>query len=101
GLFKTAQDIAKVPLKAQNGTPLTIGDIATVVQGPKIRLGQIGKTCKADDFTCGVPPPETKAEREKIIRDNRNKVFDNPDTVEGIVLLQKGENSDTTLEGIH
>jgi cobalt-zinc-cadmium resistance protein CzcA len=101
GLFKTAQDIAKVPLKAQNGTPLTIGDVATVVQGPKIRLGQIGKTCKANDFTCGNPEPKDRTKRKEIERRTENKVFDNPDTVEGVVLLQKGENSDTTLEGIH
>jgi heavy metal efflux system protein len=80
GLFKTADDIAKVPLKSQNGTPLTVGDIATVVQGPKIRLGQIGKTVPVDDH---------------------RRLFDNVDTVEGIVLLQKGANSDSTLEGIH
>jgi cobalt-zinc-cadmium resistance protein CzcA len=80
GLFQTTDDIAKVPLKAQNGTPLTIGDIATVVQGPKIRLGQIGKTVPVDVH---------------------RKLLDNPDTVEGVVLLQKGENSDTTLAGIH
>jgi heavy metal efflux system protein len=101
GLFKTTEDIAKVPLKAQNGTALTIGDIATVVQGPKIRLGQIGKTCKPSDFTCGSPPPEDKAKREKVVRDNQNKLLDNPDTVEGIVLLHKGDNSDTTLAAIH
>ena len=29
------------------------------------------------------------------------KLLDNADAVEGIVLLQKGDNSDTTLEGIH
>jgi cobalt-zinc-cadmium resistance protein CzcA len=79
GLFKTADDIAKVPLKAQNGTPLTVGDIATVVQGPKIRLGQIGKTVPVD---------------------NHHRLLDNPDTVEGVVLLQKGANSDSTLVGI-
>jgi cobalt-zinc-cadmium resistance protein CzcA len=28
-------------------------------------------------------------------------LVDNPDTVEGIVLLQKGDDSDPVLEGIH
>jgi heavy metal efflux system protein len=101
GLFKTAQDIAKVPLKAQNGTPLTVGDIATVEQGPKIRLGQVGKTCKPSDFTCGTPPPEDRARRENIVSANQNRLLDNPDTVSGTVLLQKGANSDTTLAGIN
>jgi heavy metal efflux system protein len=80
GLFKTTDDIAKVPLKAQNGTALTVGDIATVIQGAKIRLGQIGKTLPVD---------------------RHRKLLDNPDTVEGVLLLQKGANSDETLEGIH
>jgi cobalt-zinc-cadmium resistance protein CzcA len=79
GLFRTTEDIANTPLKAQNGTALRIRDIATVVQGPKIRLGQIGRTFRSDD----------------------GKLTDNPDAVEGIALLQKGANSDETLEGIH
>ena len=79
GLFKDVGDIALVPLKAQNGTALRIRDIATVQQGPKIRLGQIGKTIRRVD----------------------GKLADNSDAVEGIILLHKGANSDETLEGIH
>ncbi len=79
GLYKSTDDIAKVPLKAQNGTALTVADVATVTQGSKIRLGQIGKTYRIKD----------------------GKLADNPDTVEGVVFLHKGDNSDTTLEGIH
>lgn len=79
GLLTSSDDISRIPLKAQNGTALRISDIATVVQGPKIRLGQIGKT---------------------IVRTD-GKLADDSDAVEGIVLLQKGANSDQTLEGIH
>lgn len=79
GLYKTAGDIAQVPLRAQNGTALTIGDIAEVIQAPKIRLGQIGKTIRRED----------------------GKLLDNNDAVEGIIFLQKGANSDETLAGIH
>ncbi len=79
GLFKTTDDIAKVPLKAQNGTALTVADVATVIQGPKIRLGQIGKAIWRKD----------------------GKLADNPDAVEGVLLLHKGDNSDEVLEGIH
>src|ERR1700678_2812528 len=43
GLFTSTADIAKTVLKAQNGTALKVSDIARVVEGPKIRLGQIGK----------------------------------------------------------
>ena len=79
GLFRTTDDIARVPLKAQNGTPLTVGDVATVVQGPKIRLGQIGKTIRRVD----------------------GKLANTDDAVEGVLFLQKGANSDETLEAIH
>src|SRR5271155_3657217 len=79
GLFSSVADIEQTAIIAKSGTPLTVKDIATVVQGPKIRLGQIGKAIHRSD---GV-------------------IVDNDDVVEGIVLLRKGANSDETLVGIH
>ena len=79
GLFRNVQDIENTVLKTSNGTPLRVKDIAEVVQGPKIRLGQIGKAISRVD----------------------GKTIDDGDVVEGIVLLQKGDDSDSTLEGIH
>jgi cobalt-zinc-cadmium resistance protein CzcA len=79
GLYTSVQDIEDTEVKTQNGAPVLIKDIATVSQGAKIRLGQIGK---ATHFSNG-------------------KIVDNPDTVEGIVLLQKGDDSDPVLQGIH
>jgi cobalt-zinc-cadmium resistance protein CzcA len=79
GLFTNVHDIEQTVLKAANGTALRVSDVATVAQGPKIRLGQIGKTYRSED----------------------GKLIDDSDVVEGVVLLQKGDNSDTTLEGIH
>ncbi|ADW67764.1 efflux RND transporter permease subunit [Granulicella tundricola] len=79
GLFTSTHDIGNTVLKAQNGTALKVSDIATVVQGPKIRLGQIGKTIRRVD----------------------GKLADNSDAIEGVLLLQKGANSDETLEAIH
>jgi cobalt-zinc-cadmium resistance protein CzcA len=43
GLVRTVKDIENTVLKTQNGTPVRVKDIAVVTQGPKIRLGQIGK----------------------------------------------------------
>ena len=54
-------------------------DIAIVVQGPKIRLGQIGKAIHRED----------------------GKIIDDSDVVEGIVALQKGDDSQFALDGIH
>ena len=79
GLYSSAQDIANTIIKTSNGTPLRVRDIASVEQGAKIRLGQIGRATHRPD----------------------GKIIDNPDTVEGIALLQKGDDSDPVLEGIH
>ena len=79
GLFTSVQDIENTVVKTANGTAIKIKDIATVAQGPKIRLGQIGRATHREDGT----------------------IIDNPDTVEGIVLLQKGDDSDPVLSGIH
>ena len=43
GLYKNVRDIEETVVKTQNGAPVRIKDIATVSQGAKIRLGQIGK----------------------------------------------------------
>jgi heavy metal efflux system protein len=93
GLFTNVHDIEQTVLKAANGTALRVSGVATVAQGPKIRLGQIGKTCKVDDGTCDLG--------EKPLRHEDGKLIDDNDVVEGVVLLQKGENSDSTLEAIH
>ena len=79
GLFENVRDIGKTVVKTQNGTPIHIRDIATVMQGPKIRLGRIGKALHRKD----------------------GKIADNDDVIEGIVLLRKGAESDATLDAIH
>ncbi len=99
GLFRTTDDIAQTVIKAQNGTALRISDIARVVEGPKIRLGQIGKTCREGTVQCGTGVEDPKA--EKAIHKTDGKLIDDNDVVEGVVLLQKGEDSDKVLAGIH
>jgi heavy metal efflux system protein len=79
GLVKNINDIEETVLKTQNGTPLRIKDVAVVTQGPKIRLGQIGKAVHRKD---GV-------------------VEDDNDVVEGIVFLRKGADTATMLDGLH
>ena len=78
GLMQNTQDIAAAVLKVQNGTPVRVRDVGEVIQGHAIRLGQIGKTVRNPDGT--------------IVDDN--------DVVEGIVLLRKGAQTDSTLRGI-
>src|SRR5580693_1374732 len=79
GLMQTTDDIAATVIKSVNGTPVRVRDIAIVVQAPKIRLGQLGKTIRSKDGT----------------------VIDDEDVVEGIVLLRKGAEADATLDALH
>jgi heavy metal efflux system protein len=79
GLVKHVKDIEETVLKTQNGTPVRVKDIAVVEQGPKIRLGQIGKALHRKDGVC----------------------VDDNDVVEGVVFLRKGADTATTLDGIH
>ena len=79
GLYKDIQDIENTVIKTQTGASIRVKDLGIVTQGPRIRLGQIGRATLEADGT----------------------IVDNPDTVEGIVLLQKGADSDPVLQGIH
>ncbi len=58
---------------------MRVGDIATVEQGAKIRLGQIGRAIRRAD----------------------GRILDDDDVVEGTVFLRKGANAETALKGIH
>jgi len=49
GLFTSVQDIENTVVKTQNGAAIKVKDIATVTQGPKIRLGQIGRSTHLTD----------------------------------------------------
>jgi len=53
-------------VKTQNGAAISIKDIATVTQGAKIRLGQIGRAWHTTDSS------------------GTSRIVDNPDTVEGL-----------------
>jgi cobalt-zinc-cadmium resistance protein CzcA len=79
GLVENTSDIGSTVLKTQNGIPVRVRDVALVQQGPKIRLGQLGKAIHIEP----------------------GKVVDNSDVVSGIVLLRKGANADTVLAALH
>ncbi len=79
GLMANTDDIGATVVKVANGTPVRVRDIAVVIQAPKVRLGQLGKTIRHEDGT----------------------VVNDDDVVEGIVLLRKGAEADTTLDALH
>jgi cobalt-zinc-cadmium resistance protein CzcA len=79
GLVRDVDDIRKTVIKTQNGTPVRVSDIATVEQGNKIRLGQVGKAIRRSD----------------------GKIFDRDDVVQSSLFLRKGANAEPTLKAIH
>ena len=112
GLYRSVKDIENTVIKTQSGTALRVKDIATVMQGPKIRLGQIGKACRfgaeaapepANSSSAGDPciDHEGKQGHARAIRREDGRIIDDSDVVEGIVALQKGDDSQFALEGIH
>jgi heavy metal efflux system protein len=79
GLFRNVQDIENTVLTTSNGAPVRVKDIAIVDWGPRIRLGHMAR---ADHRPDGV-------------------IVDEPDVIQGGVLMRKGAEEGPTLDGIH
>jgi cobalt-zinc-cadmium resistance protein CzcA len=79
GLFTNVHDIEQTMLKTQTGTALRVKDIAEVTQGPKIRLGHMARANHMED----------------------GRIIDEPDVIQGIVLMRKGAEEQPTLDAIH
>ena len=79
GLFSRVQDIEQTVLKTQTGTALRVKDIAEVTQGPKIRLGHMARANHMED----------------------GRIIDESDVIQGVVLMRKGAEEQTTLNAIH
>ena len=79
GLFSNVHDIEQTVLKTQTGTALRVKDIAEVTQGPKIRLGHMARANHMQD----------------------GRIIDEPDVIQGAVLLRKGAEEQPTLDAIH
>jgi heavy metal efflux system protein len=79
GLFSSVRDIEQTVLKTQTGTALRVADIADVVQGPKIRLGHMARANHLEN----------------------GRIIDEPDVIQGGVLMRKGAEEQPTLDAIH
>ena len=79
GLFGNVSDIEETVLKTQKGTALRVKDIAEVAQGPKIRLGHMARANHMED----------------------GHIVDEPDVIQGVVLMRKGADAGPTLDAIH
>ena len=72
-------DIEQTVLKTQTGTALRVKDIGEVTQGPKIRLGHMARANHMED----------------------GRIIDEPDVIQGAVLMRKGAEEQPTLDAIH
>lgn len=79
GLYSDVHDIENTVLKTQTGTALRVKDIGDVVQGPRILLGAMAR---ADHLENGT-------------------IIDNPEVIQGAVLLRKGADAQPALDAIH
>src|SRR5579871_3603743 len=79
GLFSNVNDIEQTVLTTKNGTALRVKDIAVVAQGPKIRLGHMARANHVED----------------------GRIIDEPDVIQGGVLMRKGAEEEATLAAIH
>ncbi len=73
GLLRDRKDIENVVLNSNNGAPVRVKDVAEVVIGHAPRLGQFGFQ-----------------DRQK----------DNPDAVEGVILMRRGEQTQNVLKRV-
>jgi heavy metal efflux system protein len=79
GLYHSVQDIENTVLTTAHGAPVRVKDIAVVDWGPKIRLGHMARADHRPD----------------------GAIVDEPDVIQGSVLMRKGAEEGPTLEGIH
>ena len=79
GLYKSVQDIGNTVLTTSKGTALRVKDIADVVQGPRILLGAMARADHLPDGT----------------------IVDNPEVIQGAVLMRKGADAQPALDAIH
>jgi len=74
GLVKDLNDLGKIVVKTQNGVPVFLNDVGTLKYGNLERKGILGYTDKKRNYS---------------------------ESVEGIVLLLRGQNPSQVLEGVH
>lgn len=74
GLVKNLEDLGKIVVKSENGVPTFLNDIGELKYGTLERKGVLGYTDRERNYS---------------------------ESIEGIVLLLKGQNPSTVLEGIH
>src|ERR1700743_2561297 len=81
GLLNDINEIKNIIVTNNNGIPVLVKDVADVKISNLPRLGEVGRTDAIDSA-------------------GHRRLRSNPDAVEGIVLMRKGENPDAVIKGI-
>ena len=81
GLLNDINEIRNIIVENNNGIPVLVKDVADVRISNLPRLGEVGRTDAIDSA-------------------GHRRLRSNPDAVEGIVLMRKGENPDHVIQGI-
>ncbi len=82
GLLNDIEEIKNIIIENNNGVPLLVKDIATVEISNMPRLGWVAKSQRIQD------------------KDNKSIVTDEPDVVEAILVMRKGENPSEVVKAI-
>jgi cobalt-zinc-cadmium resistance protein CzcA len=81
GLLNDINEIKNIIIEVNNGTPVLVRNVADVSISNLPRLGEVART-------------------DAIDTGSYRRLRNNPDAVEGIVLMRKGENPDRVIKGI-
>jgi len=81
GLLNDINEIKNITVENINGIPILVKDLADVEISNLPRLGEVGRTDAIDSA-------------------GHRRLRVNPDAVEGIVLMRKGENPDLVIQGL-
>jgi len=81
GLLNNINEIRNIIVENINGIPILVKDVADVEVSNLPRLGEVGRTDAIDSA-------------------GHRTLRNNPDAVEGIVLMRKGENPDEVISGL-
>ena len=104
GLITSLRDIGDIVVSEAKGVPIRIRDVAEVMVGYSPRLGIVGRSgCMREGpqplyrRLFGLPRPPRRADEPTAECSDE----DQPDVVQGIILMRYGEETPKTLDGIY
>jgi cobalt-zinc-cadmium resistance protein CzcA len=90
GLLNDINEIRNIIIENNNGIPILVKDVGEVAISNLPRIGEVGRIDAVLDSTG----------RQLLDSAGHRRLRSNPDAVEGIVLMRKGENPDAVIKGL-